>query len=779
MTARRVQERLQDVPISIAVFNQEQLTDNNVLSGRDLAAYTPSLAVNGRYGSENASFSLRGFSQEIRTTPSVAVYFADVVSPRGGGAGTPSGDGAGPGAFFDLQNVQVLKGPQGTLFGRNTTGGAILLVPQKPTSTFEGFAEQSVGSYGMLRTQGVLNMPVSDSLRLRAGVDRNERDGYIKNRSGVGPSRFSDIDYTSLRVSAVWDIADNLENYTIGSYSLSDTNGQVPRIFDCNRVVSSSALSCAQLDAVTAAGNFDRFDVQNDMADPESRNERWQIINTTTWNTSDDLTIKNIVSYAELVNDLNGDIFGSNFMAGGIPVVHNQSRHPPGLHSTSQSTFTEELQFQGSSFEERLVWQVGGYFESSSGIGNAGSATPANIHCDDVSTLDCYDVLAQSRGVNTIGNVNWQVGQMDYRNLGLYAQSSYEVTEQLTATAGIRYTNDRAKSDTELALRRFPGPTSAHPEWDYRTPVVYCTNPASGHGFADIVSSVDECRVQFKKTSEAPTWTVGLDYKLSADAMVYGKYSRGYRQGSVQPYSAAGLNTYDPEQLDAYELGLKSSFTGAIRGSFNAAVFYNDFSDQQLAYGLGSSKGAPGNSAIINAGQSSISGAEIDLTLIPSRDFRMQVSYAYIESKVEKLTPPAAFDPDALYDQARPQTFEGDPLPYTNKHKLAASAEYTLPLSARIGKVALSATYTYQSGQFIASPQVNPLHGTLPAYSLVNTNLNWRAIAGSGFDASLFVTNLLDKEYRNGITNSWSSFGFEAEIPGEPRMYGGRLRYNF
>src|SRR5687768_8121444 len=137
VTARRREESVQDVPISISVFDQETLNERNVTNAADLANYTPSLNVNTRFGPDQASFSIRGFTQELRTTASVGVYFADVVAPRGGGSIT-AGDGAGPGAFFDLQNVQVLKGPQGTLFGRNTTGGAVLLVPQKPTYDLEG-----------------------------------------------------------------------------------------------------------------------------------------------------------------------------------------------------------------------------------------------------------------------------------------------------------------------------------------------------------------------------------------------------------------------------------------------------------------------------------------------------------------------------------------------------------------------------------------------------------------------------------------------------------------
>jgi iron complex outermembrane receptor protein len=147
VTARRTEENLQDVPISITVFNQQQLENRNIISAGDLAAYTPSLSVNENFGSQNSSFAIRGFVQDTGTAPSVGVFFADVIAPRAASNGLPGGEGAGPGSFFDLENVQVLKGPQGTLFGRNTTGGDILLVPKKPTSELSGYVEGGVGNY--------------------------------------------------------------------------------------------------------------------------------------------------------------------------------------------------------------------------------------------------------------------------------------------------------------------------------------------------------------------------------------------------------------------------------------------------------------------------------------------------------------------------------------------------------------------------------------------------------------------------------------------------------
>ena len=205
VTAQRIEQRLQDVPVSVTVLSAEALANNNITSAKDIASFTPSLVTNNRYGADNTTWTIRGFTQEQRTTATVGTYFADVVAPRGSGA-TQGGDGAGPGYLFDLANVQVLNGPQGTLFGRNSTGGAVLLVPRKPTDRLEGSLEGSIGDYNLRRVQAVVNVPIGDSFRLRLGVDRNKRDGYLTNAGKIGFGPYGDaggsVDYWALRVSA-------------------------------------------------------------------------------------------------------------------------------------------------------------------------------------------------------------------------------------------------------------------------------------------------------------------------------------------------------------------------------------------------------------------------------------------------------------------------------------------------------------------------------------------------------------------------------------------------
>jgi iron complex outermembrane receptor protein len=779
VTARRTEEPLQEVPISIAVYDQQQLADRNVLSARDLATFTPSLSANSRFGTESTSFAIRGFTQENRTTASVAAYFADVVAPRGGG-GFNAGDGAGPGSFFDLQNVQVLKGPQGTLFGRNTTGGAILLVPHKPEYDFGGYVEGSYGNFDMQRAQAVLNAPLSDRVRLRLGVDQMKREGYLKNTSGIGPSRLGDVDYLAGRVSLVVDVTPNIENYTIASMTSSDNHGAVAKLFACNPAnVPIGALACGQLARANAASD-DFYAVQNGMEDPRTRMDQWQIINTTTWTATDTLTLKNIASYAELTNKVRNDTFGSAWvipstflgrptgaLAGSV-TGYARNRYAPGLSNSDQSTMTEELQLSGRAWDSRLVWQAGAYFEQSKPLDTYGQQNPSLLSCTDSDNFQCTDVLGILLGrQGRLGSLGYQVSETSFRNLGVYSQATYELTDTLTLTGGIRYTSDRTESMAQKVTYRFPQPN---------TPVGFCISPLVRNPALPITSPTD-CREEFRKTSNAPTWLIGLDYKPIDDVLLYGKYSRGYRQGSTNPFAADGYNTFDPEQVDTYELGAKTSFeTDSVRGTFNIAAFYNDFTDQQVQIGFNNSTGAvAGNVGILNAGKSRIYGAEVDSSITLFEDLRIDASYAYLNSKLEELEQ-VTFTPGSLYDIAVPSSRVGSRLALTPTNKASLTATYTLPLPETAGRLSVSSTYSY-TGDMLTST-ATPF-GVLDSYKVVSASVNWKAIADSRVDVSLFATNLTDEEYFVYVAGIYNTLGFESATLSEPRMYGVRVNVRF
>ncbi|WP_264446331.1 TonB-dependent receptor [Novosphingobium sp. JCM 18896] len=781
VTARRTEERLQDVPISITVYNQQQLNERNVVSANDLATYTPSLSANSRFGNETASFAIRGFVQEAQTAPSVAVYFADVVAARG----QPSLAGANnvpSGSFMDLQNVQVLKGPQGTLFGRNTTGGAVLLVPQKPTDRLEGFVEGSIGNYDMKRGQAVLNIPLSDTFRVRLGVDRMKRDGYLKNRSGIGPDDFNDVDYLYFRGSVVGDLTPDLENYLIFTYAKSDTNGNVPRLALTNTqtiggvpcapgvgptgapITGAGALIgplvCAQQSARFAGYGY--YDVENSNPDAHLDAETWQVVNTTTLKASDTLTVKNIASYVELRQSQSANLFGDNIRfptAGGLPFGYVNVYSDPNYDTVSQYTFTEELQLQGNSSDGKFTYQVGAYYEKSGPISRwQGTRTSIFASCTDVPTLQCTDVLRNPLTGAPGGFVQNTLTRYNFENIGFYGQASYKFTDQLSLTGGIRYTIDKAEGTGSVRTFIFPAPNVSVP---------IC-------GSTGAVSPQPEgCLTTLRQESKRPTWLIGLDYKPTDDLLIYGKYARGYRQGGVNPSNTLPI-VWGPEKVDSFEVGAKASFHGSVNGYFNISAFYNDFSDQQLQANLVPLPGttASPSAAIVNAGKSKIQGVEVEALISPVEGLRFSGGYTYLDTQLKSYSPPNF----PLFQPPTPTSQVGGDLALSPRHKLTVTGSYTLPLDESVGKITFGATYTY-TGTQIASAD-SPL-GRLPSTNLVNLNASWEGIAGTPIDLSLFATNVTKEKYPVYVGGTYYSAGIETLLIGQPRMYGMRLRYSF
>jgi iron complex outermembrane receptor protein len=820
VTARRVEERLQDVPISITVFNQQQISNRNVTDPTGLALYTPSLSANNNFGSENTSFAIRGFVQDAGTQPSVGVYFADVVALRGPTQGTQAGDSAGPGDFFDLQNVQVLKGPQGTLQGRNTTGGAVLFVPQKPTSKYEGYVEGSYGNYDMKRIQGMLNLPLSDIARFRIAVDHQERDGYLKNISGVGPNAYNNIDYTAVRASLVVDLTPDIENYTILSYSRSRTNGSNQKLIGCNPTGGNATgftdptfgagvgnflglLSCGQLAREKSEGaGF--YDSEAALANPLSYIQQYQAINTTTWRASDNLTIKNIASYGQFIDKQRSPLFGTNFQrsdlpplyqalfGAGVPAIFTDIIPAPGLNTADQYTTTEELQLQGSALDSKLTYQGGLYFEYSGPLGSVGNQSNQVLQCASTTAPSCTDVIGLaftglvSAGAGTfvpvnVGALNHTVGETTFRDEGVYAQASYALTSKLKLTGGIRYTRDRQTNNSTRYYYQF----TVTPPYN-QPPVIKCTDP----------TQAPSCSESLRQKSQKPTWLIDLDYKPTDDILAYAKYSRGYRSGGVFSNAPADHRTFAPEKVDAYEAGLKTSFRGALHGTLDVAGFYNNFSNQQLQLGFNTNPNFMGTgfpapvsptTGIVNAGKSRIWGVEVDSSITPFRGLTLNADYTYLNATIRKIAPFGTTDPN--YIAAQTSIAPGSPLALSPKNKVSATATYTLPFDESIGRISVGATFTHTDKQLTnyvyQTPAAVALFGHNFGYinkqNLLNLNLNWSNVAGLPVDVAVFATNVTDKHYYNFIAGlgGLTGAGNEFATIGEPRFYGGRIRYHF
>jgi iron complex outermembrane recepter protein len=800
VTAQRREESAQEVPISVTVFSQDQVSKANITNASDLAAYTPSLSANTNLGSESATFSLRGFSQTIRTAATVATYFAEVVAPRGAIA-QPSGDGAGPGYFYDLQNVQVLKGPQGTLFGRNTTGGAVLLVPNRPSDEFEGYMEFSGGDYSAKQQQLVVNLPVSDSFKIRFGIDDNERDGYLNNITGIGADDFANVNYTAYRLGVLWDISDKIENYTVLNYVDSKSNGYVMSLLDCNPDPTAqfyliTGRGCEQdLAEREAQGQNGFYDVASSAKTPLSIIKEKRLINTTTWNAFENVSFKNILAYGHLETVNSSDVWGMNFketsltgidlsplqsvlgllgdVVGNLPALSPNRKFAmggsilkPGTPTASQITWVEELRAEGIAFDGKMVWQTGLYYEDSRPDRVSGGTTATLVYCDlstlegDPSQFDCFDPLG-----GLIGGV--LLTDLEYSFLGqaVYGQMTYDVTENVGVTAGLRYTRDESEGEGEKTNYQYLLTVQ-------RAAIVTETNP--------------------KVSSEAPTGLLEVDYKPFGDAaMFYAKYVRGYRQGGINMNADPGLDTFGHETIDNYEIGAKTQFGGPVPGRFNIAVFSNDLTDMQIQTGYISPTSGP-TTTIVNAGKARVDGVEVEGFFSLADGLNLVLSYSKLDTELlEQLPFNSAIIAEAVTAQtgnflsgqiaagtATASVAEGENLPFAADESWVASLSYDLPLSPSLGVINIGATYAYTGNVRVAADGTSP-YAVLDDFSILNLNASWESILGTRFDLTVFGTNVTDEEYLTFSSGIYEATSFDNGQVGAPKMLGARLRYSF
>lgn len=789
VTARRIEEKLSDVPISISVLSQQALTNRNVVQLADLASYTPGLAVNQRFGPERATFAIRGFSQDPGTSPSVGVYFAEVPGIRVQG-GSLSGNTVGPGVFMDLQNVQVLKGPQGTLFGRNTTGGAILLVPNRPTDKLEGWVEGQLGNYSARRVQAVINIPLADTFKVRFAVDRNKRDGYLRNHSGIGPDTFNDTDYIALRGTVLGELTPNLENVAIVHYSKSMTNGYAARLISCNRATPTNptnfngvqaAAACDQIDRQAARGDG-LLDVDVNTPGAFLNIEQWQVINTTTWDASDSIKIKNIASYGQYRENSRISSFSDNpvvsaqtprlqvapgaaiiSLVPGTPFNLNVSSVIPGQDGVEKFAWTDEFQIQGKG--EKFNWVLGGYYEKNREPKIDPRRNFVSLSCTNYDTQQCTDPFG-------IGSISESRNKYDYDSKGLFGEGTYDFTEKLALTLGARYTWDKSHAEAENSrIIRVGTATQAR----------VCTDTfrfnsgfnAAGRPNALTVTSPAQCHVEFNENSRKPTWNANLTYKPTPGIMLYGRYARGYRQGGINATPIAA-ETWKPETVDSFEIGTKTTFHGPISGYLNAAAFYNKIHDAQVAgttVPLPSS-GLTSSIAILNAGVGTIKGLELDASALFFNSLRIDVGYTYLSTRITGIPASVPVTGGAI-TSITPTVINGSGLTFAPKNRVTATATYTVPLPARSGDMTVSATFTHTDKQVA---NATALFGILPATDLLNLNLSWNRVFGSAFDAAIFGTNVTNKIYAVATT---SSAAYDNILLGQPRIWGARLRYNF
>jgi iron complex outermembrane receptor protein len=718
VTARRREENIQSVPISITAFSAETLREKNITTSRQLAELTPTYTENPVYGRDAGGFD------RIRGLPGVRSYFAEAPTTASANQGGVSGRGA----FQDLENVQVLVGPQGTLFGINAIGGAILREPKRPTDVLEGSISAGYGTYNHRFISGVLNVPAGDKVAMRFAGTREVRDGFTRIlNTGL---KVDDINYTAIRFGLTVKPFENLESYTVVDARVSETNGP-SRFVVAVRPGSFAALVGGptyvnSVAAQAALGKSTQIGASSAANDTFEHSKYLLVVNNTKWDLSDALTIKNIFSYSSINNVERYDWDGT---ASNIIDPYADSRAYP----AAQVSYSEELQVQGRFLDGKINAVVGG-FASYDGYPNARRTCYGLRIFGGLPGCTLNDGITRSQGIFGQATVNMAIIS--------------PALEKLNLTAGYRYNWDYQKQKTQVTTRA--GACSS-----------VNANPAT-------------CYIVQSNNWTAPGWTFGFDYQLQPNRMVYVTASRAYSRGSFNNVDLPPqLRIVEPQFNTNLEGGIKADWdVGNTRLRTNASVFHNWFDNVQENV-TGSYVDAQGNQRIagvlLNAAKVHVIGAELALQWAISEQFELSGAYAYSHAKYVR------------YDTVNPTT--GAPESFTNRrfpfhaeHSGNATLKYIAPLDPSVGKVSVSAIATLTSDEV-------PLDDGSPVQpfnrSKLDLRADWNDVYGYPVDLSLSATNVTNSRYSLIGFNLYQTIGILTTNYSEPRMVTASVRYRF
>lgn len=577
VTARRREENIQVVPVAITAFSDEALRARRIESLEDLQHFVPSLSTYSAHR-DAAIYSIRGQGGFAPGgTASVVAYANEVPSTA-----------SGPGLYYDLQSLQVLKGPQGTLFGRNTTGGAILFQSKRPTEDLEGHVQGTLGNYKDREIEAVLNVPVvAGKALLRVAGTRQVRGGVTRNTGMPGRPNGLDLDNRDLwagRVSVTLKPSEDFKTDIIADYFYSNNHNTAYILSAVNPALSVPLLfpSIFQLLAQQQAlGARTQIPLANDTF---LKTERWGITDISEWTISETLTFRNIIAWRYEGFQRNSDNDGTALR------IFELGNHFGPL-KTHQ--FTEEPQLQAKLFDSRLTAVVGAFY----------LRTPK----EDFSTEDRFTFNRPIR-------FSQQVAE---RTKSLYAQGTYDLARVATGlrfTAGFRYT------------------------WDER----YAASRSLTAGACTSVGADALCTLQGSGKFRGATWTFGLDYQVTPGSMVYVQTRRGYRSGGFNVQSRdVSQRKFQPEYVTDVELGLKSDWTiGGMAGRTNVATYLQKYTNIQLNNAV-VQQGTPA-SLTQNIAKASIFGAEFEGQLKPTKDLDLTVAYAWGFPNFDRFDPSTA-----------------------------------------------------------------------------------------------------------------------------------------
>ena len=781
VTARRVDERAQSVPISITAFSQDNIREKGINNGTELQMFTPSLSVMSDVSRNQETYSIRGMGggggPGTGSGPGVVGYFAEVPTTM-----------SGPGNFYDLASLQVLKGPQGTLFGRNTTGGAVLLEPVHPKlGVTEGYVDVTLGSYNRRAVQGAVNIPlIDDVLAIRFAGQMDKRDGYVTDVN-TGRDYLNRNNY-SLRFGIQFNPTDTINSYTSVSYLDVNEHGGGSILLAVNPKGTYAALLQPYLAAQQARG------VRETALSVPTRDvlKNLLILNNTSWEPTEGLVIKNIFSYAH-----QRGTSATDRDATPLPIADLLGSYPDSYNNNLR-TITEELQVRYNSGPFQI--QAGGFFLD--------QKTPDDLTFQTVNAMQNLGILGG--GPLLLPQAVWNAlgmtgplapalslqptAHVDGRSKALYAQVQYKLTPDLTATGGFRWTWDEYGGDimayqdpasydifNKLAALGVISQAQAAQIVGLNAGLcVYDAYLAVVAGGYPTLKYPNCTTPTFRGKSNGPTWQAGLDWQADPDTLLYVVSRRGYKSGASNPivYLFLGdthpLFAVRPEKVTDLEVGVKRDWDlGETKARTNISAFYTWYNDIQVIQRAAIS----GADILTNAQKARVLGLEFEGLLMPTKWLTLSGVYSYNSAKYLTYNTIAIPAIPGISVAQPSRDLAGTPFSFVPEHKFSLNARVGLPIDAKMGDLGITANWSYQSSQRV-TPEEMPFD-TVAAFSLVNLRVDWRDVGGMPFDVSVYGTNIFNTEYRVAANPGYNNSGFINSIYGEPAQYGVQLRYRF
>lgn len=742
VTAQRKEEEISKVPVSIVAFDAETLQTRVVSTEQDLGSLVPGLLVKNGQNSNQLSFSMRGQTLDpfSGTSPAVLTYLNE--------APYSVGNTASP--LFDFSSIQVLKGPQGTLFGRNATGGAVLYSTPTPGDELTGNLVARVGERNLFQLQGAIDLPVvPGKLSVRLAGEYTKQDGYLKNIN-TG-NTLGDKDTKSGRITVEFTPSETISNTLLFQHSDiggTEGTGGLYSYYLLGSKASNGKPLTATLDTVYGPLKLVGWDANGPAApgkwpggvaaylafqlanpykvwlqyDLPHKAHATFLSNTTRIELSDDMLLKNIFSYTDTFARTPGNLAGSPFGAlwlFNFPGSTGLGNGPPGGEEFDNKIWTEELQLQGDAADGKLEYILGFFYSNRRQTDYIPIAVGADLPTPLADIAYHYRVRNKSTAV--------------------FGQLTYHLTDALTLAAGGRYSWEKV-------------------------------------GIAQRTGSLFTGAPDQSKKLKAPSWTLNLQYQIDPDNMIYlaqrGSFRSGNFNGTVIPFN--DVNFFRNEKTHDFELGYKfSGNLGSSPARFSLALYQQDVKNAQHAiYAL-----IGGNPAgfTVNVPKKRIRGVEIDGSINVASLLTLGFTLAYTDAEFTKNIVPLATLTGTPNDSI---TF--DTYPDTPKWAGSAFADLKLPVSEDLGEMSLRADIFTQTKTYFSNNGKSVTPGTqLAGYTTANLRFGWNDIMGSPVSAALYVKNVTDKlRYVSGFVMGGAG-GYNTALPGEPRTFGAEVSVKF